>query len=65
MRELFVSQFSKGCSMAVVLDDVSKCDDVLEAVPFGDMPAFIALASYDKHRLVLFSHLAPRANLKL
>lgn len=54
--ELFGRQLSEWCCGGVVLDDVSRGNDIFEAVSFGDETAFLALASNNENSLVLFGH---------
>jgi hypothetical protein len=51
-----LGQLPEGSRVLVVFDDVAWCHDVLEAVAFGDLSAFLAFATHDEDRLVLLGH---------
>ena len=49
-------QLTERSGVGIVLDDISWCDDVLEAVAFGNDTAFFALSTNDKHGIVFVCH---------
>ena len=46
--------------MGIVLDYVAWRDDILEAIPFSDLSAFLALSTDDEHSLVSLCHFSHR-----
>ena len=49
-------QLTEWCGVLIVFDDITGGDDVLEAVAFGDMSAFLAFTANDQHGSILGGH---------
>jgi hypothetical protein len=48
---------AERCGVGVVLDDVSRSDNVLEAIALSDLTALVALTTNDEDSVVFASHL--------
>lgn len=54
---LLRSELSEGSGSGVVLDDIARGDDILEAVTLSDLTTLLALTTDDEDGAVLLSHL--------
>src|SRR6478752_6329264 len=54
---LLSGKLAEGSSSGVVLDDITRCDNILEAIALSNMSALLALTTDDKDGAVLLSHL--------
>jgi len=55
---LLVRQLAERRRSLVVLDDISRSDNVSEAVTFGDLSALFSFSAHDQHSLVFLNHLS-------